>query len=389
MKEREQELDAEHEQHAKCKARLYDLDLAQPLLKRDNAALGQRLEAAEQELSTCRRTLSAVEPKLARAEPEVERLRAESEQLRQERVDMLRELGELRPLRAMLEELSREIQSVNEVTDRGEEEEGQPCAASAQHRWTRSQPSVGAADASTSGGGSTARSTAMMMSYSQKHSLWIGLPTIRTVNPALYDNIRSMALDMQKVEAICSDLSRQLEQQHNEATVASRTYELKLSAATQQLESTQAMLSKVNDNLEATQDDLSSSREAVVAIDQIKIVLKSFPGSIAELLASLPAHSSFSSSSSGTTSHRYIASSSNSTNSSTSVFEESKQSASSSSSSHSPLKPSNHMIGTASTTPSKLSAEDQAINNVSNERCRSFAGSRCRICTEFVEILSM
>lgn len=286
LKEREKELEQEHQQHSVTKALLYDMELAMPILQKDNATLNQRLEFIEQELFVCRQTLSTVEPKLARAEPEVDRLRSEAEELRLTNANISKELAEVKHIKSLLSDLTNEITSVNSVSGADGKVFRETDFGGGQLADTVNSKTT----VSSSLNSGTGRNS--HLSYSQKHSLWIGVPSIRNVNVALYENIRSMAHDLKKAEAQCLEVARELERSRSDSEVINRNHELKIAALTQQIESAHTVIDTLNDNLEKAQGELNRARSAVLAAEQIKVVLTSFPGKLLELMSSVLQHHS-------------------------------------------------------------------------------------------------
>ncbi len=255
----------------------------------ENSSLRQRLQFTEDELSVCRDTLSRTEPMVARLQPELSRLQSERDALRVNLVAATTEVESLRPLQAALDALTHELVGANTANglnvpaamlQQHEEQQQQQHTHTTQQQQRSSRHGTASLNASLSstqmdlaGGVSSEH-----LSLSQKHALWIGLPTVRNVNELLYHNIRAMAADLRTLETLNTDLERKCLLLQRESVFAAQESDLKLSFAQQQQESAQELIATLNQNLDQAQKDVHDSRESVFAIEQIRMTLGSYPG---------------------------------------------------------------------------------------------------------------
>ena len=208
-----------------------------------------------------------MEPKLTRLEPELNNLRSEREKWLKERHEMDNELCQLRPLGRLLTDLSSEIQQLNEL------------AMKTEHQNSNNSNN-------TSTGTTTSPSKTMYdqgISLSQRHSLWVGLPSLRNLNAILYENIRRLAQDLHSKEVHCSELVSKLHQMSTEIETSTRQHENQWQQLTKQQETSSQTINRLSNLVSSTEKELCLLRSYRITVDQIRSVLASYPGSFLEL----------------------------------------------------------------------------------------------------------
>lgn len=217
----------------------------------------------QDEVGILRDTVNVMEPKLARLEPELNLLRNERDGWHSERMQMDAELSKLRPIGRVLMDLSTELQELNELATR----------AGNEGRTMGGSPSPGKSASSLFDQG---------VSLSQRHSLWVGLPSLRALNATLYENIRRLAHDLHTKESHCSELIAKLHHVSTEMESTSRSNESQWAQLTRQQEASSQTIQRLSDLVSSTERELNALRSHRITVDQIRSVLASYPGKFLE-----------------------------------------------------------------------------------------------------------
>lgn len=286
MKAKENEILKKNDELLKLKAKVKELETSMPMLQTDNNAVRQRLKHLEDELMVTRDTLSEVEPRLQRLEPELQRLREEREDWMLEKIHLTGELSRLRPLDETLAELSIEL---DEVMKMQKEREGSPMKSSQNFEASRLSSSQLMSPEKFSPTKTVITSHGVMqesmsiVSLSQTHALWVGLPAIRNLSAPLYDRIRQMAQDLHRKEIECRDIHTTLMSMQRSASLTAKDTDLRISQLSQAQDSAQSLIQSLSDSLRSAEQELSTLRSSKAAIDKIRIILRSYPGGISTI----------------------------------------------------------------------------------------------------------
>lgn len=259
MREREDEIRVRDETLAQLRGRVAEAEHQLPRLQEENSRLKQRCEFLEHELAVTKDSVADLEPRLSRMEPDYVRLRVERDEWHREKMDMLNELVLLRPLDRQLSELSKDL------TD---------TYLPSQERDDRDSSGPSSPSRSRGSGGLTA---------SQQHAAWIGLPSIRSLHPGLYERIRAVANDLHRKETQCQELQTAIANATREQERLSRENASYVLQVTQIQDSNQHAVSDLAARLRTAEEDAASSRAAQIALDQVRLMLRTYPGSVADL----------------------------------------------------------------------------------------------------------
>lgn len=233
-------------------------------MESDNTRLRERLKFLQDEVNILRDSVNVMEPKLARIEPELNMLRNERDGWLTERLEMDAELSKLRPIGRQLSDLSSELQQLNELAEKANLSASKAAGGTATYSPTKSVFDQG-------------------VSLSQRHSLWVGLPSLRTLNSTLYESIRRMAHDLHSKEMHCSELIARLHHVTTEMENNSRNSESQWLQLSRQQESAAQTIQRLSELVNTTEKELSALRSNRITVDQIRVVLASYPGNFAEL----------------------------------------------------------------------------------------------------------
>jgi hypothetical protein len=229
-------------------------------MESENARLRERLKFVQDELSILRDSVNVMEPKLARIEPELNTLRNEREAWHSERLQADSELSRLRPVGRLLADLTNELVQLNELAAKA----GSGSSLDANSSATLS-PSKSLFDQG--------------VSLSQRHSLWVGLPSLRSLNSTLYENIRRLAHDLHSKELHCSELISRLHHVTTEMDTTARNNEAQWQQLTKQQETSTQTIQRLSDLVNSTEREIAVLRSNRITVDQIRSVLASYPGS--------------------------------------------------------------------------------------------------------------
>ena len=308
------------------RAELRELQLNAPLLEARNTRLREEHEAAQEELHALRETLHTLEPKLSRLEPELGALQREREQWVRKKLQMEAELEELRPWGQLVDDLAAELEQVNDMPsisltagadgtsaggrrDAADEAKAPGSPSSTLHSSSdsggvvppsqqqfHSPYSSGASRGSPAARGqktpssstcAASSSGSTVLSLSQKHSMWVGLPSLRKLSAPLYNNIRALAHDLHSTEVRCLDLERSLQRLRGETGLSQRQVDARLQQYEEATTADRALIRSLTDRAAAAEDEVATLRRAKNALEQIKVVLTSYPGDMVELRKSL------------------------------------------------------------------------------------------------------
>jgi hypothetical protein len=248
------------------RSQLRELQSSAPSMESDNARLRERLKFVQDEVGILRESVNVLEPKLARLEPELNLLRSERDGWHTERQQLDAELSRLRPLGRLLMDLSAELQELNNLAARAH--------------------NSGSGSAQDSPGASSPAGRPSLfdqgVSLSQRHSLWVGLPSLRALNATLYENIRRLAHDLHAKESHCSELVGKLHHVTTEMESTSRSNETQWQLLTRQQEASAQTIQRLTDLVTSSERELNTLRGHRITVDQIRSVLASYPGKFLE-----------------------------------------------------------------------------------------------------------
>jgi DNA repair exonuclease SbcCD ATPase subunit len=248
------------------RSQLRELQSSAPSMESDNARLRERLKFVQDEVGILRESINVLEPKLARLEPELNLLRSERDGWHTERQQLDAELSRLRPLGRLLMDLSAELQELNNLAARAH--------------------NSGSGSAQDSPGASSPAGRPSLfdqgVSLSQRHSLWVGLPSLRALNATLYENIRRLAHDLHTKESHCSELVGKLHHVTTEMETTSRSNETQWQLLTRQQEASAQTIQRLTDLVTSSERELNTLRGHRITVDQIRSVLASYPGKFLE-----------------------------------------------------------------------------------------------------------
>ena len=222
-------------------------------LGKENEELHQRLVGVEKEnLSLQAHIGTTLTPKLNQLEPEVLSLRSERLELQKDINKLQNDLLSLRPLKQTLDDLNDEL----------------------------SKTSITEGDNSASYSGSE-------LLRSQLHAMWTNLPTLRHLSPSLANKIRILLNDLYKKEIASRD---------NDATLAllqgkydnNHSYYSEETAKLQAINSSnERRILELKEKLLVSEEELMRMRGSRTTMDQIRLVLLSYPGGIQTLLGNI------------------------------------------------------------------------------------------------------
>ena len=262
---------------------LVEYRIVVPRLEEDNKQLRDRCRSSDSEAQLLRESLGVFESKLHRLEPELKLLRSERESVLQEKYSLEAEATKLRPLGRILVELSRDIAQVNEMFS----VPSQVAARSDRNNTLHpSEPSseVEVVDRCEDKVLPPAERGEADDLLSQKHTLWVGLPSIRALHGGLYENIRRLARDLQEKELQLSEASAKctsLQREYQKAKADNEHMYQQLS--TLQRESSQVIHQLTESNLKSDKE-IVKLRGLADIIDQIRSsIVNSYPSSIKQL----------------------------------------------------------------------------------------------------------
>jgi chromosome segregation ATPase len=302
--EKDLELNRKNEELMKLRVQVQEHQLKAPTLDAEIHRLRENLTFAQNELSLLRESVNVIEPKLTRLEPELNLLRDEREAWLQQQRSMESELIKLRPIGRMLSDITSELVQLSDLSDANAAGNHAIAGASAESIATGSfGSSAGRGFAGASSGASAADTAGSMesqgISLSQRHSLWVGLPSIRSLNATLYENIRRLAHDLHAKEVQANDLHARLQYLTADAEQCARSNESQWQQLSRQQEAASQTIQRLTDLVNTTEKELVSLRANRITVDQIRAVLGSYPGNVSELkIHELTLSSSMSSSSS-------------------------------------------------------------------------------------------
>lgn len=266
---KDEELKRKSEEVQQLRQQLRELQSSAPSLQSENERLRERLKFVQDEVNILRDSVNVLEPKLARLEPELNVLRSERDSWHTERQQLDAELNRLRPVGRLLVDLSSELQELNELAARAGHGAG---GSGGGH----SSPG------SASPTGSRASLFDQGTSLSQRHSLWVGLPSLRALNSTLYENIRRLAQDLHAKETHCSELVGKLRQVTTEMETTTKSNETQWQQLTRQHEASAQTIQRLSELVSSTERELNTLRSHRITVDQIRSVLASYPGKFLE-----------------------------------------------------------------------------------------------------------
>lgn len=257
---KDEELHKKNDELIQLRSRLREIQVSAPDIEAENQRLKERLKFANDEVNILRDSVNVMEPKLVRLEPELNTLRAERDAWHHERLEMDAEVSKLRPVGRILSELTTELSQLNELSDKANSN----LASSQSLSPTKNLYDQG-------------------VSLSQRHSLWVGLPGLRALNATLYESIRRLAHDLHTKEMHCSELVAKLHHVTTEMESAARGSEAQWAQLSKQQEASSQTIQRMSELVTSTEKELNALRSNRITVDQIRVVLASYPGNFTDL----------------------------------------------------------------------------------------------------------
>jgi chromosome segregation ATPase len=273
--------DASHQMERQIRVlnnRVHELELANSSADTHVKSLSEKLKRKSEELEIARAGINNIEPRVAQLEPEVTKLRAERESWMEERVRLNHELSTLRPIDETLAKLTTELLEVK-ILEENHAHSNALLAASASK--DKRQKKVLA---------------------SRQHAAWIGIPCLRSLCPTLYDFIRRLSADLTHTESIVEELEASVNVLRSDLETAHAQHTQDQMRLLHANELSDAALTECRDRVLTLESELVRVRSAKTVLEQLRVVLLSFPGGIEVLfdavgLQKTPVSSHFSASS--------------------------------------------------------------------------------------------
>lgn len=246
LKSKDEELYKKNNEVINLKSKLNEIEIITPNLENENNTLKNRLKHAEDELYVLRESLTILEPKVSIIEPELKKLRNNYNKLMEEKMQLLSNIDNLQTFKNRVEHLERDVSEVEVLSHSSMDNSNKESTNSREKS-----------------------------NLSRKHAVWVGLPSIRGLCPSLYEKLRVLINDLQKIE-----------NEFNEHNIHFKMYDDDRHEQLRNLEAKLLKFSKINENLESKQENLinrtKKAEEAAkqfhsskIALDQIRIVLSS------------------------------------------------------------------------------------------------------------------
>ncbi len=226
-----------------------------PAVQAENIALSKRVHDLDDTSRAAQRKIDLLEQRNKELEPDVSRLRHERVDWAAEKARLLSELDTARPIEKGFRELSNDLAGVAET--------------------------VSVSNGLLSGIYDEGRASLEESSdnlLSQKHAIWIALPSLRQFSPILYDRIRGLAQDLHKKEMQCHDLKLLGQSLTKELDLARNEHRDEIAQLMQAKELSSRILDDNTAHMRDMESELVRLRTLRTTMDQIRLVLKSYPG---------------------------------------------------------------------------------------------------------------
>ncbi|KAJ1442345.1 hypothetical protein B484DRAFT_426834 [Ochromonadaceae sp. CCMP2298] len=254
------------------------LECSAPSVAAENARLQAGLATTTEEVQTLRENLASLGPRLSKLEPEVITLREERVRWTLEREARQREVDRLAPLGRTLDDIGRELAHITGLSDAAAATAVSLRVGQAGFGGVENVGDLNAGDVN----GPSALD-AFTPSLSQRHSLWVGLPALRSLSPPLYDCIRRMASDLHAQETLAHSLQRKADTADLDLRRHSAHHDAQWRQLSAQGENATATVQRLSTLLRAAEGELGTLRLTRVALQQVRAVLSSSPSSFAGL----------------------------------------------------------------------------------------------------------
>lgn len=282
------------EELVKLKAKVRDYEYSVPGLTSDKSRIEQELDETRQQLINAQRSLRELEPELERIRPEYMELRSERGMWQLERSQLKQEINRLQPLQQLLDDLHSGIMGLNHMdagagggfkSSHGSAGVGESKIGSLEDlamRSPRAYPGTpgGLSEASTPPAPPpplTAVSPSNTPELSQRHSMWVALPQLRNLSAPLYEKIRSLAHDLHIKEMQCLEMQRNLVRLRSEANVGRRESEARAKQLQIVHDGTNHTIAALQERVAASEAEADHNRGAKALLEQIKVVMASYP----------------------------------------------------------------------------------------------------------------
>lgn len=262
---------------AELQTKIRELEMEKSAVNSESEQLHRRLEVVEEELSTTRTGMHSLEPKMAQLEPEVLRLRRERDAWMDEKVQLMNELAQLRPVDRTLGELTSDLMKIKR---------GEPLSprSLSQSSGGTSGGSGSTSGLDASGGSAFTGLRGVEMSLSKQHAAWIGLPSLRKLSPELYENIRLLAGDLSRKENELKETEMSVSVLKQDLEGQQRMHENTQIKYIQSSELADKVTAENKEKLMQAELELTRLRSCRTTLDQMRLVLLSFPGGLDSIL---------------------------------------------------------------------------------------------------------
>lgn len=252
-------------------------------LEAHNKSLHAQLHTRTQELSTLTQQLTSTHTQLhslheqeathTQTHAQLAQLQGERERWMHERVSLLNEIAQLKPLDEALNKLTNELVEFDERMQQQQQQPQQPPRRS----------SLAASSTSTK---HSNNSTTAKPSAAQMHAGWIGIPTLRSLCPTLYTHIRSLHTDVITHEHTITELRATISVLEHDLAHTQQQHSQDQQRLLHTHELTETALAECRARVAELERECVRARGAHTVLEQVRVVLMSFPGGIDVLFSS-------------------------------------------------------------------------------------------------------
>ena len=221
---KDEELLHKSEELIKYKTRWTELDHKVPIIDSELVQIRSKNGSIEKENHQLKSKIQHdLEPQVKSLENQFSKLSKELEEVRKEKMQLTIENQSLSQTQQLLDSVLQDLERVDQhqISASTEDDVGQ------KKRTKTPKKSIPTTQTVTLEVGEINPT----LSASQQHSLWIGLPSLRNLNPLLYDRIRSLAHDLYTTEQQCNTLTQRCQHLQTEYDTLSSHCQEKISLA--------------------------------------------------------------------------------------------------------------------------------------------------------------
>jgi septal ring factor EnvC (AmiA/AmiB activator) len=260
MKNKDETLEKTQEDNYALRSKLTQSDTTISVLQSDNNSMRTRLATLESDVSAAKININHLEPLINRLEPELNQLKSEKVENKIELTKLNSEILQLRPIHQLLADLNKDISDSTKVLIIPS---------------TLSSPSS-----------KDSNDNYNEPSLSQQHAAWTGLPSLRHLSPQLYDRVRRIAQDLHRKEIECKEYEMKCSSLSKELAIVEKNNGEEVTRLLAGAETSNRAVDEIKSKLNQIEEELNRYRIARTTLDQLRVVLQSFPGGISVLLGS-------------------------------------------------------------------------------------------------------